>query len=406
MAKTRALFIPSYLGIPSHFIPLVKLYQLLDPVKYEAAFFLPIMTPATVRNFGMARHLPDAEFYYCGEFYSHFDLPILGLAREYSITSEVRAYVDFKPDVIIDDCNLITPLTSQVAPKPRITVLRSVGAQSSSSGRPGYQHSLQPMIDTLNLPLSRSLQIPKTLESYFEADAYIVPGIDAIERTLPAIPDTAPLFFSGPLILDSGEEDIFMSEALQRFFAVNTGRYIAYLTLGFSPGRANGPRLTECIRHLINKHFAVLTNARITTPRDILQVTGLESRLFVSSVFPMHYVTSKSDVIIHIGGSGMYHYPIIHLKPAITVGSQTYDREAINSVLADLGLSISLPSPAETDRFEELFKNAIDRFLRAEFPFDSGLAERLRGCRQSICGAAQEFDFAKAITCALDRRTP
>src|SRR5579863_8846261 len=137
MSRQRILFIPAFLGTPSHFIPLAKLYQRLDPTRYEATFLLPKVSPEWLRRSDMERYLPRAEYYYCGEFYAHFDIPVLPLRRTYSVASELQAYSVFDPDVIIDDCNLTTALTSQVNRKPRVTLLRAGTFPSGPAGDSG-----------------------------------------------------------------------------------------------------------------------------------------------------------------------------------------------------------------------------------------------------------------------------
>src|SRR5690606_15579589 len=98
----------------------------------------------------------------------------------------------------------------------------------------------------------------------------------------------------------------------------------------------------------------------------------------------MHYVSSNADLIVHVAGSATYHYPILHGKPAITVGTRCRDREQIARTLNACGFSQHIPAPAEGDGFLAAFVDALDRFEAGRFPFDPSLAERLSAQRREI----------------------
>jgi hypothetical protein len=401
MSKPRILFIPAFLGTPSHFIPLAKLYQRLDPARYDAAFLLPKVSPEWLRRSAMERYLPRAEYYYCGDFYSHFDIPVLPVRRTYSVAAELQAYSVFDPDVIIDDCNLTTALTSQVIRKPRVTLLRAGTFPTDAAHDSGLRNTLNDMIDTVRIPPDGRLTKPDSVAGFFVADAYIVPGIDAIEPGHPASADRARTFFSGPLILDEQEECIFQSEALDTFFADNRELHSAYVSFGVDPSRGFDSRLIECFRCLLEAGFAVLTNVPLLKVGgdDLLAAAG--KRLLVESTVPLHRVTASADLVIHVAGSAMYHYPLLHLTPAITVGTRALDRETIARKLESFGLSLHLPAPSETEGFVELFKNAIERFVQGQYPFDTGLPARLRAHQQNILRATSEFELSQVIETAL-----
>ena len=401
MSRRRILFIPAFLGTPSHFIPLAKLYQRLDLARYEAAFLLPRMSPEWLRRSDMERYLPRAEYYYCGEFYSHFDIPVLPVRRAYSAASELQAYSMFDPDVIIDDCNLTTALTSQVIRKPRVTLLRAGTFPICAARESGLRNTLNDMIETIRIPPGSPLTKPTAVGDFFHADAYIVPGIDSIEPGHPSPADRPRTFFSGPLILDDQEEHIFHSAELARFLEDNRELRIAYVSFGVDPSRGFDSRLIECFRYLIDAGFAVLTNMPLPKVggEDLLAAAG--QRLLVSSTVPLHQVTSRADLVIHVAGSAMYHYPLLHLTPAITVGTRALDRETIARTLESLGLSLHLPAPSETEGFATLFTDAIDRFGRGQYPFDAGLPGRLRTYQQQITRTTSEFDLSQVIETAL-----
>jgi hypothetical protein len=404
VTKPRVLFVPAFLGVPSHFIPLLKLYQRLDPGRYDAAFFLPRIPISEVRRTNMESHVPGAEYYYCGEFYGHFDLPVVSGPRDLAVVSELRAYSSFKPDVIIDDCNLTTALTCQVQVKPRVTMLRTGAFGADRAKYPEYAHTLDSMVDAIKVPPGCGFSKPTSLEEYFNADAFVVPGIEMLEHNHRTANGRARAFFSGPLILDEREEAIFQSDALIRFFEINRGRKVAYVTFGAAPGKGSNAKLIDCFCTLIEREFAVLTNIQIAKLGGDSLLGTYRDRFMLASAFPMHYVTSKADIVIHVAGSGMYHYPILHLKPAITVGTQMYDREIVASAMASQGLSYHLPAAAESMQFARHFREAMERFCRGGFPFDSGLRSRLQRTRGEVVRANRDFDLNQAIDIALSAR--
>lgn len=70
---------PSYFGFPSHFIPLVKLYQRLAGSTYDAAFVLPRLAPTDIAAQRRNGFNENTLFYYGSEFLSQFDLPVLAV---------------------------------------------------------------------------------------------------------------------------------------------------------------------------------------------------------------------------------------------------------------------------------------------------------------------------------------
>src|SRR5439155_16088978 len=103
--------------------------------------------------------LPDADvwpdgadevmrFYFGGEFFSNFDIPVLDLKRKGTVASDCAAYARFQPDLIIDDCSLVTGLARQVKKIPRVTLLRN-GAFRVGAPAVGWRHSLDSTIRML-----------------------------------------------------------------------------------------------------------------------------------------------------------------------------------------------------------------------------------------------------------------
>jgi UDP:flavonoid glycosyltransferase YjiC (YdhE family) len=399
MSRTRVLFLPAFFGFPSHFITLLKLYQRLPPNKYDVAFLVPRLTPAEIEAQTTAGFNAQAAYYYSSEFLSHFDLPVLDLKQQFSVINELAAYRKFSPDVVVDDCTLTTALARYLEWRPRIAVTRT-GVFGNPIRRWRHRSTLDSTVESLRAPPPLRFQQPESLDGYFDAEVHLIPGTRTVEW-LPCLPHGgARAFYSGPLMLDEREELLFHSEPLAQFMEANRGRRIAYVTFGIDASRSPHPQVQDCLRHLLYSDFAVVTNVRLVDPSTEMRDPALRERYFHSLTVPMHYVCSRASLIVHVCG-GMYHYPILHGKPAITIGTQCRDRELIAQTLRSLGLSEHLAAPAETDTFVDDFVDALDRYQSGRPPFDAGLADRLAALRREVEAIAASFNMEAAIDSAL-----
>jgi hypothetical protein len=398
MSTTRVLFLPAYFGFPSHFIPLVKLYQRMPQLRYDAAFLLPQPAKADIAQQN-ARGFDEAvRFYYGSEFLSHFNLPVLQLKQQFGVLNEIAAYREFNPDLIIDDTNLTTILARQIRWLPRLALARN-GVFGDCAGPKHYKHSLDSFVATL-APPPRSIELPASIDGYFEAEAHIVPATRSIEP-MPGLPDGGRrALYSGPLILNEGEEKILHSEGLRCFCEANRGRQLVYVTFGADAVRRPHRKVWDCLRELLRREFAVITNIRPADEADAGTSLRRDS-YFHSATLPMHYVCSRADLIIHVCGSATYHYPILHGKPTITIGTQCRDREGVAQALVARGLSLHLPAPTETDGFGNMFAEALDLYESACHPFDEKLGARHGAQRLDIAATAAGFDIEAAIDTAL-----
>src|SRR5690606_32978291 len=162
MSRVRILFVPCYFGLPSHFVPLLKLYQRLPANKYEAAFFLPRMSRAEVEAQIAGGFNPEAAYYYGDAFLTRFDIPILDLEQRYGVINELAAYTKFSPDLVIDDSSFTTALARQIQRRPRLTIART-GIFGDRSSCAHYPHSLDPMVGRLRVPPRPRLELPGSL---------------------------------------------------------------------------------------------------------------------------------------------------------------------------------------------------------------------------------------------------
>ena len=396
--KTRVLFIPYFRGIPSHLITLLKLYQRLDAERYEAAFYLP-------RHAGGNGSAPASDevtrFFYGGEFYDRIGVPILDVDMKVPVSSDLAAYERFKPDLIIDDCSLSTGLVRRMRKVPRVTLLRTTFSESGSRDA-RHKHSVDQAIEALREGSPSHFRVPQRLQDYCEAEVEVVPGVRSIEAPEHAADPRGRPFFAGPLLLDEREETIFQSPRLQAFFDRNLGtRRIAYITFGAIAVKKAPIKLVDCFRHLFETGFAVVTNVA-PAHEDFDVLTRAHGDRYICSRFlPMHYVCSRADLMIHVSSSGMYHYPLLHRKPAITLGTQCYDREGTARTMESLGLSRHVPAPEEADRFTTLFREAVASFLEARYPFDRSLPQRFEPVGTELDAAARQFEIDRVVQAAL-----
>lgn len=390
MSRTRILFLPCFFGVPSHFIPLVKLYQRLPKDQYEVAFVRPDMSAGQIGT-----HNPGAAYYYSDEFLSHFDIPVLPLKQRFGVMNELAAYARFAPDLIIDDTNLTTALARQLKWYPRLTIART-GFFGVTPAVAPYPYGTSALIDLYQVPAPFRNRMPATVDGYFEAEGYVVPGV----RSLEYVPDLTnrdlPVFFSGPLLMDAQEELVLLSDPLEQFLHANRDRRIAYLTLGIDASKNPHSQVLESLHELLRRDFAVITNVKSPQPLA-------DGRYFHTSTVPMHYVCSRASLIVHVSGSATYHYPILHAKPAITIGTQIREREEIAQTLCRRGLSLHLPAPAEAEDFPSLFAAALDRLDQGSHPFDADLGERLNAHRLEIETALELFDLGAVIEATIAR---
>jgi hypothetical protein len=399
MNAPRILLLTPYFGFPSHFIPLVKLYQKMAGSQYELAFLLPSISPTDVESQRPKGFNEKAQYYYGGEFLSRFDLPVLDLKQQFSVRHELAAYRKFAPDLIVDDSNLTTALARQIRWRPRLAIARN-GVFGDSGKVATYRHSLESIVDTLTVPPRSTFVLPQSLDGYFEAEAHIVPAIRSLEP-MPGLPESGTrAFYSGPLLLDEREEGFLHCEALSQFFESNRGRRIAYMTFGIDASRDPHSRVWGCFIELLRRDFAVVTN--LTPPKHILDAEEFShGRYFQSNAVPMHYVCSRANLIVHVCGSATYHYAIIHGRPAITIGTQCRDREEVAQMLCNRRLSYHLPAPTETGAFREMFVEALNLYESGRFPFDEALQSRLSAAHLEIERTAALFDINAAIDTAL-----
>jgi hypothetical protein len=204
----------------------------------------------------------------------------------------------------------------------------------------------------------------------------IIPGIASIEK-LPPFVDTKSYYFSGPLI-PNDQIEISLLGRIKAFFNENKSKKKIFLTTGL----VENQDISGIFKYLIKKEYAIATT--VFPPFDV------DKRcIFFNPFFPLHYISENVDLIIHHCGNGIYHYPLLHLKPFITIGTQCYDREDVAIQLQNMNISTHIPSPFDDINYMEKFMDSIEKFENGNLCN----YERLKQIRNEIETTMNKFNI-------------
>src|SRR5690606_9210715 len=137
---------------------------------------------------------------------------------------------------------------------------------------------------------------------------------------------------------------------LDSYFKSNTGRKKVVLTLSLIDNSA----VEIYIDYLLKKEFYVSTRVNYAVKNE-------KHRVFQNKFLPLNKISSTVDLIIHRCGYGIYHYPILHEKPVITLGTLCYDREDVALVLPMKHVSCRLIRGLNYPEF--LLESPIPKFI-------------------------------------------
>ncbi|NIJ52982.1 glycosyltransferase family 1 protein [Dyadobacter arcticus] len=388
------LSIPSLVGGHSHLIPLFVMHQrYFKRLPYVNNFFLVgEQSRALLSSSGI--NCVDAKYEISQ------DMSVSAMS-ETVFSAEKKSFDLVKPDIILEDNCFTSPLISEKNGVPRISIhrtgfFRSIdktqrrhhhfhSAEKGDDGRKGND-----LLAFLHEGLQPSDTMPdlKLLKKYLHAKTKVVPGIPSIELLPDNISNKESYFFSGPLIVKDNASEALISE-LKIFFDSNKNRRKVFLTLGLIDNSAVG----VYIAYLLAQGYCVIT----TVHYEILNEAE-QQRLFQNRFLPLDLVSSSVDLIIHQCGSGIYHYPILHEKPAITLGTLCYDREDVALVLQMRGVSKHVPHPKDDDSHLNIFKEFVRQFE------DGNLCnfEQLSDLKSEVCQTMLAFDIEEVIQHTLN----
>jgi hypothetical protein len=363
------------MGGVSHLIPLINLHRQLRR-DVESAFFLS--EPMRKQHGTLLK--------------AAFGLTILRADHNYTISSELAAYSEFLPTVVVDDTDLATAYARQSQRVPRVTILRTGVFPNMSPTNPQHSHSMGHTAEQLPSVERYGFETYRRFGDFFQAEAWIVPGIRSVEVVDETLKGHPRCYFSGPLILD--DMDVVPRQPLEEFFRRNGGRRRVYLTYGVMQARDAPAAVVDGIRYMLERGIAVVSN--VEAGRSSL-LEAFPSTYFNAAYLPMHYVCSNVDLVFHHCGSGTYHYPLLHNRFSVTLGTQKYDREDVALELERLGVAKHIPSPLENPDFVHAFRACVDRYvIHADYD-RAAVQSKLHVLREEILRTQAEFDFMRVL---------
>lgn len=385
----KVLFVPMPEGGIAHLIPLLALNRMLNDTSIQTAFLV----------------VAEAR-----EFLRRLGINVLDIGHrsfgDNGFRTELRAYMKYEPDVVVDDASLATGLATTLAHVPRVTVQRTGMFPGVAPRNKDYSHSIRVLGSIGNLPDVTFLGVPqpRAFSDLFKAEMKIVPGIPSIEVLPPPLRDDPTYFFSGPLLMDdylmpqTGEQawndecvgSLSNFDPLRDFFEKHHGRRIIYATFGTTakPDAA----LLDGLRYLLAEGFAVVSSMKMEG------LCPLQQELYYFAPYlPMRFICAHAHLVIHQCGSGTYHYPIMGHVPTITIGTRCFDREDVAQRLVELGVSVHLPGPEERTDFLSLFRHAIEDYFAGDGARLREKKQRLVAINEEIESISSAFDFAQVL---------
>ncbi|MBS5907495.1 MAG: hypothetical protein KIC84_09760 [Dysgonomonas mossii] len=362
----KILFIPFYKY--SHQIPILVLYK-----KYFS----------TLKNVKFAILLPDKDNRYAEEYsierlgFNYFPPSIDGNENYMNVSAlpdflkaKENVIKEFSPDIVVEDFDFESAIFCQENSIPTISIQRTGVFRTSNPlyRNPLHTHSIEKeFINTRRIKVfNYKLYNPSDenindhryylaeYNSYsskksISANAKIIPGINIIEP-IPECSNSQSYYYTGPL-LPEDEKNASLMNCINSFVNTHKSTPKVFLTTGL----VEKQDITPIFNILIKKGYAILTT--VFPPYGINR-----SLIFYHPFLPLHFISEKVDLIIHQCGNGIYHYPLLHDKPAITLGTQCYDREEVALKLESLRLSTHVPSPFDDPNYLEKFIIGIDKF--------------------------------------------
>ncbi len=357
MGELKILFIPASNGGLSHQIPLYVYGQRLlkESPGIRASFLLPGRDHQTFRQ----ARVPVLDIDYSGSL-------------DELLQKEQQCYHAWQPDIVFDDGNATTFLAKKGFPVAHITMYRAGMYREPGVWPPHYTHSgWKNWIKDHPLLAARAMEATgqRQIEAFTKVTK-VVPGIPEIERLPPMWQADPSFFFCGPLLM-SDQLPAAREEIFDRFFKAMkaAGKPVVFFTMGLAEEAA--PVLIDAVRWMLQNGFAVISTV------DPGQISPQEEAFFLHDPFcPMDYLSARVDLMIHHCGSGIYHYPILYQKPAVTIGTNCFDREEIARRLAHEKLSFHLDAAENDPDFLHAFQSALQLFKdhRSDFIDHSRLA--------------------------------
>lgn len=384
-----------FMGGPSHQIPMFMLHQkYLKRIKgLKNHFLLPNHVHDTFKEGGV-NVLPINYKLNINEP-SSINKNILSSFLEL----EKEAFSLSRPDIILEDCSFSSPLHAEKNGIPRISIHRTGFFRSIANNKrnPNHKHSLESkgglsLFNTCNKKPSKKVKEKTPQElilDYLHGRTKIIPGIPSIEKLPDDIVDKESYFYSGPLNLDDNLSDLALLRKINDFIFLNKSRKKVFITTGL----VDKQDISKIINFLLKEGWAVISSVKHEP-----EMTH-KSQFFYDSFFPLNFVCSKVDLVVHHCGSGMYHYPLLNEKPVITLGTQSFDREDVALRLEELDLSKHVPSSKDDDAFLDIFESHINDFKKDKLCDYTALSN----IKKEIDFTMESFDPHKIINFTINK---
>ena len=395
----KALFVPYFNGGKSHQIPLYVLSQrYFKNVSTIYAFLLPKYDHRSFASKGVNTLGVD--------FSEETDENITSYSKAVSLFNKTaQAITSFSPDFVIEDLSFMNGVIAQHN-IPTVSIQRTGMFRSIDPilRNPCHGHSMEKQVNNqfnccftapsktlehLDIATSGAIVNAKELvrNQLLQAKVKLIPGIPSIEKLPDDVKQPESYFYTGPLTMKDNPTAP-LSKQLASFFSYHNDRKIAFVTTGL----IDRSEVFPIIQHLLEKDYAIIT----TVP--YFPADNQQNQLFFNAFLPLNLVCSRVDLVIHHCGSGMYHYPLLHLKPTITIGTQCYDREDVALCLEQLGISKHTPSPYDDALYLEKFIQHVDTFEQNSLcNFDI-----LNQLREEVINTMLGFNMQKVIEYTLN----
>lgn len=314
-----------------------------------------------------------------------------------------------KADIVIDDNELFSTLIAEKNGVPRISIYRTGFFRNIEQKlrTPAHMHSMEKTsmgrgfdASMILKPKRRLSQLQRRvlMNSHLGSDAdyfmnylnpttKLIPGIPSIENLPDGIENKDSFFYTGPLLVEDNPSEKLGIE-LNEFFTRNYYRKTVFITTGL----VDQDDIQEMVLYLLKNGYAVIST------RKVKDSGHYDGQLFTNAFLSLNYICSKVDLVIHQCGSGMYHYPLLHQKPAITIGTQCYDREDVALRLQQLKLSRHVPSERDDEHYMEIFIDHVKAFERGALADTSALQK----IKEEIYRTMMDFDMAEVMDYTLN----
>jgi UDP:flavonoid glycosyltransferase YjiC (YdhE family) len=315
-----------------------------------------------------------------------------------------------QPEVVIEDNELLSTLIATRQGIPRISIFRTGLFRSIEKHKrnPAHMHSMEKTGMGRGLDASLILHPQKKISQlyrkflkttylrddvdcfmdYLNARTKLIPGIPSIEVLPGDIPDRESYFYTGPLLVEDNPSDKLTAE-LDAFFYRNRSRKTVFITTGM----VDQDNIQDILQCLLSKGYAIVSTRNLADPGKAGE------QFFHNGFVSLNYICDKVDLVIHQCGSGMYHYPLLHRKPAITLGTQCYDREDVALRLQERELSRHVPSANDDRNFIRIFEDALLAFEKDQLASSAELGK----VRDEIHRTMLDFDMEEVILHTINK---